>query len=212
MSDLHGELPDKLPDCDIVLLAGDICPPAKRVRQIGWMDDWLRRWLRRIDKPVFACAGNHDWPMYESPEEVARLRLHWTYLQDKATEYEGLKIYGTPWQQKFYDWAFNLDELHLAGKWNMIPDDTDILICHSPPKYYGDLTIDGRFAGSESLTWRIKDIAPKLVVFGHIHPGRGEWRFGETTLANVAMVGRDDKLAHEPWVGEIENRGINEIR
>jgi len=204
MADLHGHLPEQLPECDIVLLSGGICPQAKPRIQLGWMDNWLSRWLWKIDKPVFACAGNHDWPMQEFPEEVAGLRLRWTYLQDRGAEYKGLKIWGTPWQRRFFDWAFNLDELQLAGKWNLIPLDTDVLICHGPPKRFGDLVPRGELIGSESLLWRINDVRPKLVVFGHNHGGRGEWTFHETTLANVAMVGPGYEIAHEPWVTEIE--------
>lgn len=204
MSDLHGILPQELPECDAVLLAGDICPHNNVYSQLEWLDGNFRRWLHKIKKPVFACAGNHDWPFFEHPERCHRLHLPWEYLQDESASFKGLKIYGTPWQRRFYDWAFNLEEHQLAGKWNLIPDDTDVLICHSPPKYYGDMNSQGVSCGSEALTWRIMQIKPKLVVFGHIHPGRGEWRNSDTIFANVAMVDDHYQPVHKPWVVELE--------
>lgn len=203
MSDLHGFLPKSLPECDIILLAGDICPLSKAKRQLFWMEYQFKKWLIDVGKPVFACAGNHDWPLAENREKIESFNLPWTYLQDEFVEYEGLKIYGTPWQRRFYDWAFNLEEHQLMGKWNLIPDDVDILICHSPPKYYGDMGSNGFFLGSESLTWRIQEISPKLVVFGHIHEGRGQWQFKGTTLANVTMLDGKYRQVHSPFVIEI---------
>jgi hypothetical protein len=41
------------------------------------------------------------------------------YLQDSFVEIENLKIYGAPWQPRFYDWAFNLDRgREMAEKWS----------------------------------------------------------------------------------------------
>lgn len=194
ISDQHGWLPD-IPECDALLIAGDICPGGNAHKQLHWLDTYYRPWLENLGIPIFACAGNHDWPMYEIPHDVEDLKLPWTYLEDESAEFEGLKIYGTPWQKRFYDWAFNLDELQLAGKWNMIPEDTDILITHGPPKYYGDLVQRGTHEGSE--------VKPKLVVFGHIHPGRGRWQYGDTILANVTIVDNKYNMVYEPMVFEV---------
>ena len=204
ISDQHGHLPAIPQGIDALFIAGDICCHGNVHKQLNWLDTTFRYWLNKIEVPVYACSGNHDWPMYEKPDQVRELKLPWTYLQDSETEFQGLKIYGTPHQKKFFDWAFNLDEIELAGKWNLIPDDTDILICHSPPKYYGDLVQRGTHEGSESLTWRIQQVRPKLVTFGHIHGGRGVYAIGQTTtLANVSVVNEKYEMVHEPWVYEM---------
>ena len=212
-SDIHGFLWDEIPECDVMFLAGDLMPfighHSKKAR-LKWLDEDFRQWLLHVGYsspkgvPVIGCAGNHDWPFYEYPEEVAALKLPWTYLQDSHTMFQGLKVYGTPWQRVFYDWAFNLQEHQLAGKWNLIPDDTDILLCHSPPKFYGDLTRDGRHEGSESLTWRIKQIEPKLVIFGHIHNGRGEARDNKTLYTNVSFLDESYHPVHGFWTMEMD--------
>src|SRR4051794_33499553 len=119
-------------------------------------------------------GGNHDFIFERQPDLVPK-SLRWTYLQDSSVEIDGLKIYGTPWQPWFYDWAFNLSEEELAKKWEMIPASTDILVCHGPPRGYGDVTQDNRRVGSPSLWDAIFRIRPRLCVFGHIHEGRGRW-------------------------------------
>ena len=95
------------------------------------------------------------------------------YLQDSKTEVFGLKIYGTPWQPKFCGWAFNLDRGHaLMEKWDQIPDDTDILITHTPPVGYGDLCSTGIRAGCVELLMSVQQrIKPKYHIYGHIHEG-----------------------------------------
>jgi Predicted phosphoesterases, related to the Icc protein len=57
-------------------------------------------------------------------------------------------------------------------KWNKIPDDTDILVTHTPPVGHGDLCCTGVRAGCvELLTTVQQRIKPKYHVFGHIHEG-----------------------------------------
>ena len=205
ISDIHGQLPtyDMIPECDALLIAGDICGGGPAQMQNHWLDTAFRSWLADLSMPVFGVAGNHDWPFYEMPDEVPQ-DLNWTYLEDDFAEFSGLKIYGTPWQKEFYDWAFNLPESQLSLKWDMIPEDTDILITHGPPQYFGDLVARGTHEGSPSLLKRIVHIKPKLVVFGHIHPGRGVYEHQDVTLANVTMVNERYKMVYEPLVFEVD--------
>jgi len=194
MSDLHGILPpsNTIPKCDLVLIGGDICGHHGIFDQSVWLYDTFRPWLENLPaERVVGVAGNHDFIWEKSPHLVPK--LPWIYLQDNMYTYKGWKIYGSPWQLRFYDWAFNLDEPEIERKWNLIPDDVDILVLHGPPKFFGDKVTsiksgeDG-FAGSLSLTNRIRVIQPKLVVFGHIHPGFGIYEENGTILANVSLV------------------------
>src|SRR6478672_2072725 len=176
-SDLHGYLPD-VPPCDLLLLAGDLCPVTDHssATQAQFLAGPFKDWLERVPaKHVVGIAGNHDFIFERDPDLVPR-GLRWTYLQDAGAGVGGFNVYGTPWQPWFYDWAFNLrPEEELAEKWAMIPDGTDILVCHGPPYGYGDRTVRGDHTGSTSLLERIERVRPRLVVFGHIHEGRGRW-------------------------------------
>lgn len=187
VSDLHGYLID-IPECDLLLISGDICVDGNLNRQLDWLDDHFRRWLNKIPaKRVVACAGNHDFVMAEHKSRVLSMGLRWDYLQDEYVWVNDLKIWGTPWQRRFYDWAFNLEEADLARKWELIPEDTDILVCHSPPYMFGDMNSNYEKLGSPSLTERIAIVKPKLVVCGHIHPGYGVYQYNETVITNAAI-------------------------
>lgn len=214
ISDQHGNLP-AIPSCDLLLIAGDICPSIDHSvpRQEYWIETEFKQWLRSIDarKKVF-IAGNHDFFFEKARSEVINRVLEnfpATYLKDSSTEFEGLKIYGTPWQPYFYDWAFNLYEDDLKKKWDLIPSDTDILIAHGPPRGYGDRAPRVNAAGYEetgspSLLEKIKEVKPKLAIFGHIHEGRGSWDLDGTKLANVTVLNRRYELVYEPWIFNLD--------
>jgi Icc-related predicted phosphoesterase len=209
VSDLRGMLP-AIPPCDLLLLGGDLCPVQNHRLpfQAEWLNTTFRAWLERQPaRKVVGVAGNHDF-VFERARFAVPADLPWTYLQDEATEWEGLKIYGSPWQPWFFDWAFNLYEDELEKKWRMIPAGTDILVLHGPPYGYGDGVPERggsvRRCGSPSLLRRIEEVRPKLVIFGHIHEGRGEWRLGPTVLANVTLVNAGYEEAYSPWVFDLE--------
>jgi predicted phosphodiesterase len=209
LADLHGYLPSAVPTCDLLLLAGDLTPVQNH--DVGFQAEWLdgpfRAWLQRQPaRKIIGIAGNHDFIFEQMPFLVPR-DLPWTYLQDSGTEWEGLKIWGTPWQPCFFDWAFNGDPPRLQRQWALIPDDTDVLVLHGPPYGYGDGVPEKngtvRRCGCPHLLARIEAVRPRVAVFGHIHEGRGEWQFGPTRLANVTLVDAHYQPVHAPWVYEL---------
>lgn len=214
ISDQHGFLP-KIEECDLLLIAGDICPTTNH--RLDFQEYWLgtnfKWWLQEIPaKKIVGIAGNHDEIFQKKPSAVPK--LPWTYLQDSETEFEGLKIWGTPWQPYFYDWAFNLYEKELAEKWALIPNDADIIVVHGPPHGYGDKAprVGGRgyeLTGSPSLLEKIKEVKPKLCVFGHIHEGRGEWKLDNTILANVTILNGRYEMVYDPVVFKFEDKNGN---
>lgn len=193
VSDLHGHLPD-IPNCDLLLLAGDLCPVNNHSDpyQLSWLKYEFRHWLEaQPARKIVGVAGNHDLLFQNQPHLVPE--LPWDYLEDSGTEFEGLKIYGTPHQPYFFDWAFNLYECDLEKKWAEIPLDTEILVLHGPPRGYGDLAprqLGGtEHTGSPSLLARIDQLKNlKLAVFGHIHEGFGRYERNGAILANVSLV------------------------
>lgn len=200
-SDLHGHLPE-VPACDLFLLGGDYAHEGMRnyAGESAFFTDMMAPWLEGVPATeVVGVSGNHDFLFQDCPALLPRMR--WRYLQDSATEVFGLKVWGTPWQPWFGGWAFNAREPFLTRAWSLIPDDTDVLVLHGPPFGYGD-AVPGRTGplGSPSLLARIREVAPRLVVYGHIHSGRGAYRLetpkGEVLLANVAVTDEDYRLAH----------------
>ncbi|KAF7275107.1 hypothetical protein GWI33_012178 [Rhynchophorus ferrugineus] len=107
---------------------------------------------------------------------TANIRQYLTncvYLEDSGIDICGIKIYGTPWQPEFGNWAFNLPRgEECLSKWNLIPVGIDVLITHTPPLGHGDLVCSGVRAGCTELLSTVQHrVQPKYHVFGHIHEG-----------------------------------------
>lgn len=201
VSDLHGFLP-KLPECDLVLLGGDYCPTVKY--QTEWFTEHFAPWIESLSErsQVIGIAGNHDFIFERIPDEVPPMK--WVYLQDSGFEWKGLKFWGTPWQPRFFDWAFNADESELKERWSLIPDNTDVLLLHGPPRNYGDFSPFGQVhTGSPSLLEKIEEIQPKLVIAGHIHSGYGRYEIGNTLFLSCSLVNESYQPVHEIQVVEL---------
>ncbi|XP_026470380.1 metallophosphoesterase domain-containing protein 1-like [Ctenocephalides felis] len=127
------------------------------------------------------------------------------YLEDKLIEVCGLKIYGSPWQPEFCKWAFNLPRgKECLKKWNLIPENIDILITHTPPIGFGDLCCSGVRAGCvELLTTIQKRVKPKYHVFGHIHEGYGVSSDGKIIFVNASTCDLNYMPANPPIVFEL---------
>ncbi|ETO19495.1 hypothetical protein RFI_17735 [Reticulomyxa filosa] len=117
----------------------------------------------------------------------------------------GIKIYGSPWQPEFCDWAFNLrTRKELASKWAQIPLDTDILITHGPPFGHGDVVSDGwknNAVGCKDLLERVMAVKPKFHVFGHIHEGYGVTTtklLSPTVFVNASTVTVSYRVENKP--------------
>ncbi len=186
ISDTHN-LHDRLdvPKGDILLFAGDM---ADR----GTLDEVtdFNRFLGTLPhKHKVIICGNHDFAFERQPAEAQALITNATYLQDSEITVEGIKIYGSPWQPWFHNWAFNLQRgAELKEKWDLVPEDTDILITHGPPMGILDKIWTGKPVGDEELTKRVEMVQPKLHMFGHIHEAAGHTQIGRTLFVNASMA------------------------
>lgn len=218
----HGLIPlTDLPGGDLLIHAGDIMNSGYNKNDILDFCTWFHS-LEQYDKKIF-IAGNHDRMFENHPEaveELLNIYLDIDYLQDEGYDLYDLdtdtstKIYGSPWQPEFYNWAFNLPKngIELAGKWEAIPDNTDILITHGPA--FGTLdTVAGRpwdNLGCELLAERIERLKPKIHVCGHIHSGRGyEFKNG-THFFNASVLDEQYEYTQKPMTFDWD-KGKNTI-
>lgn len=170
-----------LPGGDLLIHSGDVMNSGHNERDVVDFCDWFEDQEYRMK--VF-IAGNHDRIFEDSPDHSLEIVQSYDiyYLQDSHCSFEGLKIYGSPWQPAFNRWAFNLERssLELEEKWNLIPEDADILVTHGPPAGVLDRTRRSiENLGCELLKKRVLEVGPKIHIFGHIHEG-----FGHRTLEN----------------------------
>lgn len=190
-SDLHGLLP-KVPECDVLILAGDILPEKD---QAEFIENKLKSWLLRAPAgDIVATWGNHDFKPFK--HDFSLIPLPWTLLIDKSATVQGLKFHGTPWCLPIGRWAWQAPEYLLEHIYSLIPDDVDILISHAPPYGLGDRVQDGELAGSKSLLERMKSLSNlKFLVCGHIHEARG--RYGK--VVNVSSIDHKYIPYPNPW-------------
>src|SRR5579872_766937 len=171
VADLHGHYP-QLEGGDLLIIAGDLTARDtiyEHADFLGWMN------TQPYKKKIF-IAGNHDNNVDKD--------FHWdesiSYLCDSGIEFEGLKIWGSPWTKTFPGMnpdckAFTCEtEDELLDKFENIPKGTDILITHSPP--YGILDKADHYisVGSQGLFNFLKYVErPRLHIFGHVHESYG---------------------------------------
>lgn len=204
----HKQITEDLPGGDLLLHAGDISSMGYKHEILSFLN-WFNKVKGYGDK-IF-IAGNHDWGFQDDPEMVKELLETVptvTYLQDEleviGDDYQtAIKIWGSPWQPEFYNWAFNLPKNgeELKEKWDMIPMNTDILITHGPAWGYVD-DVEGRrgdHLGCELLAERIKVVKPKIHICGHIHTGNGYMFDGDTHYINASVLNERYNYAHKPF-------------
>jgi Icc-related predicted phosphoesterase len=209
ISDIHGQFPDPttLPaDCTSLLIGGDVCPDFMSADQFRWLDVAFRSWLDKLHNQgvdrIVGIAGNHDHT-FMNRAGIDSLYLPWTYLQDETTYLEGHNVFGTPWVPTLRAWAFYAEDHKLRDVFDGIGTSTDIIISHSPPLGYGDMTDvyhGSTHAGTKFLNDAIKRVEPKFVICGHIHEARGAYMHDDTAIFNVSAVDENYDLRDNPWV------------
>ncbi|WP_349292887.1 MULTISPECIES: metallophosphoesterase [unclassified Marinobacter] len=199
---LHRQIPE-IPDGDVLVHAGDSLGQGT-LDNVEDLNEWLGALPHRHK---IVIAGNHDWAFQETPALAREALTNAVYLEDSGIEIEGVRFWGSPWTPTFMDWAFMLERgKALCDKWALIPDNTDVLITHGPPKGFGDeanLGFKCQSAGCEQLLDRIQQLALKAHIFGHIHEGYGEYRLGNTRLVNASTCTLRYQPCNAPVVLEI---------
>lgn len=127
------------------------------------------------------------------------------YLEDTLVTIYGINIYGSPWQPEFRKWAFNLPRGgQCLSKWNIIPDNTDILVTHTPPLGFGDLCCTGVRAGCVELLSTVQQrVLPKYHIFGHIHESYGVTSDGKIIYINASTCNINYLPVNPPIVFDV---------
>ena len=172
ISDTHGvhrRLRD-LPEADILVHSGDFTMSGSEAETLDFLE-WL------CDLPYrhkVLVAGNHDACLYGARLDGLDDNVH--YLCGSGVEFWGVPMF-------MEDCVSGHQEQLYAA----IPDDTDVLVTHTPP--YGILDRDGSILyGSRELLERVHTIRPRLHLFGHIHKAHGTTNDGMIVFSNAAIM------------------------
>lgn len=199
ISDTHS-LHDRvaLPDGDVLVHAGDLSRRGAEA-DVRAFDAWLARQPHRHKVVI---AGNHDF-CFERRADARTWITAAHYLEDSGVELDGVRFWGSPWQPRFFDWAFNLDRgAPLREKWALVPAGTDVLLTHGPPAGILDRCADGREVGCADLLAAVRQLRPRLHVFGHIHEAYGRVDDG-TIFVNACMCNLEYQPVQAPIVVDL---------
>ena len=202
ISDTHGRHEQVVipKGTDMLIHAGDFSNaklPIMNSNEVNLFLIWLEQ---QPVKYKVIIAGNHDTSiesrLFTKKDFKDRGII---YLEHESIEIEGIKIFGSPYTPEFHNWAFNRTRNKLGRTWDSIPDDTDVLITHGPPKGILDSAQrdnnNHEHAGCSALLKKVLKVQPKLHIYGHIHHNgdnlnNGTFKFLEykTIFANVSCV------------------------
>jgi len=201
ISDTHCQLNKvKLPDGDILVHAGDALSRGTLSEFTNFLNK-MEKLANNKYKHVIYVPGNHDI-ITELNEDLAKKECasrNIIYLNNSEVSIEGIKFYGSGITPRFHNWAWNRDSgssgtsyrkenpnyKSIDPYWDAIPEDTDVLITHGPPKGVLDISVyDGKECGCNYLWHRVQQVEPTFHIFGHIH----EWGGQKVTLRNTTFI------------------------
>ena len=217
----HKQLDADLSGGELLIHAGDFMNSGYVKTDATEFFDWFNS-IKGYDTKVL-IAGNHDRIMENDPEWAQGILTGYKtieYLQDEGfalydmDEDSSIRLYGSPWQPEFCDWAFNLPRNgeEMKSRWDAIPTDTDILVTHGPPFGYHDIPGGESIrVGCEMLRYRVDEIKPKIHVFGHVHGGYGYYFNGHTHFFNASVLNERYNYTNKPFHFDWD-QATNEIK
>ncbi len=179
----HRQLKN-LPEADVIVHSGDVSMNGKIEEVLDFLN-----WFSQLPygHKLFV-EGNHDTSLFKCKINGLPDNMH--FLQDEAIRIGGVNFYGVSMKRSY-------DSVKLQ-----IPDDTDVVISHEPP--FGILDfVDEMHYGDGKLMDQLKQLQPRLHLFGHIHPQYGKKTVGLTTFVNSALLGEGFELVNIPQIIEI---------
>lgn len=164
-------------EADLVIGAGDYCNMRQGLDEAIMM-------LSGISAPLVLVPGNA-----ESAQELTDAAPEGVHvLHGTGMTLDGLRLfglgYGVP-ETPFGGWSCDLTDAEAAELLDRC-DAADILIAHSPPKGFGDVTSSGDAVGSVAVRDAVERLQPQYVFCGHIHDSWGyRGSIGRTQVANL---------------------------
>ncbi|KAL9085255.1 MAG: hypothetical protein Q9165_007689 [Trypethelium subeluteriae] len=222
ISDTHNSSPKdggwKLPKGDVLIHAGDFTNQgtfSEIQKTVKWIED-------ADFEAKIVIAGNHELTLdrrfyaqnghnfhNQEPQDAAACEAlltnspSITYLNHasshiRLTSSSGpqtqFSVFGSPHVPSRGHWAFGYDSVADALRlWGDIPQETDIVVAHTPPKGLCDNSPKwGPSAGCAELRNTIERVRPRLVVCGHVHEGRGAMRLKWSRIFDGGVMQQEE--------------------
>ena len=211
---------------------------------VAWLAGPFQIWALNLKcKKVIFIAGNHDFifeHMYKYGKQssadgdtptwksgMSNWAIHdalfqfddpndpkLIYLCDAAYKYNDTLFYGTPWCPSLRNWAFYGDSDTLKSKFGLMPDTTDVLLTHCPPKYMGQGLVHetnwnymqdfGCIELQDVIEDKFTEMKDMWVLSGHIHSGKHAIeKYNNIKYRNCSIKDENYEVSFEPFVFEI---------
>jgi Icc-related predicted phosphoesterase len=210
-------------EADVVLLAGDLTTSGEPEQA-----EVLAAACRRLDIPIFAVLGNHDFQAQKTTELGEVLEDAGVRLLDRecaSCDVEGLELgvvgtkgfvggfpgsalpdFGEPLLRRIYAETSAEAEAIARGLQEIVHCDLRIVLLHYSPVVD---TLEGEppgihtYLGCERLATPIAENGADLVLHGHAHAGAFEGCIGDIPVYNVAV----HVTRRNFWIFELEGTG-----
>jgi len=214
ISDTHSyhkflEIPE---DIDMVIHSGDFSNYHDVLKNEPEALNFLS-WFAALEiKHKVLIAGNHDaFAIFLKFKELC-IGLGITYLENTEVVIDGLKIWGSPYTPQFGNWHFMKSRAKIGRVWQSIPDDTDIIVTHGPPKGILDISEDRyhsiEFCGCSALKKRVLKMPNlKLMCFGHIHNNTDIINAGTMNLSTSDTIFSNGSVVTDGKFGRLSSNG-----
>lgn len=198
---------------DMVIHSGDCSNPSNPYNNEPEVRNFIE-WFEKLPiKYKIFISGNHDTSIEKRlvrPPDFSSKGI--IYLQDSSTQIEGINFWGTPWTPTFgIGWAFNRNRDNMHKLWESIPENTDVVISHGPPKGVLDLSYNRQneleFCGCSAMKKHIMKLQPKLCLFGHIHNCETIINQGIMQLSGVRTIFSNGSVVTDNKFGKLSSNG-----
>ena len=189
ISDTHNKhrVLGDMPEADVLVHSGDFTMGGSDMEALDFLE-----WFCDLPyKHKIFIAGNHDDCMMDATLDGLPDNVH--YLHDSGITIDGVSFYGVPMLAAFAD-----GEMMLMERYDLIPDNVDVLITHRAPLGILDNTNSTIHYGSSVLLDRLKSINPKIHLFGHTHNAYGITIWNGITFSNAAVTDDMYNICHAP--------------
>lgn len=160
-----------------------------------------------FDYKIF-IAGNHDLSAETKKDKfLKKIPEDIIYLENEGVVINGIKFWGSPVSpHTIQAWAFAKERgEEIRAYWDMIPEDTDVLLTHGPPYGVGDETStpqegEDPHRGCKDLLEVVQNVKPFIHSFGHIHEGRTVYDDKRNNIAyiNASVVNKAREVVNDP--------------
>lgn len=172
-------------------------------------------WFGALEiKHKVLIAGNHDALacLWNAKFKELCTDLGIIYLENTDVVIEGLKIWGSPYTPQFGNWHFMKSRAKIDRVWQSIPDDTDIIVTHGPPKGILDIAEDRyhsiEFCGCSALKKQVLKMPNlKLMCFGHIHNNTDIINAGTMKLSISDTIFSNGSVLTDRKFGKLSSNG-----